>query len=39
MSGPSKKKKKKDANLEKYGISKMNLEFAILDLTKYPKVT
>ena len=38
-----KKKKKKNANLEKYGISKMNLEFAILvailDLTKYPKVT
>ena len=36
-------KKKNNANLEKYGISKMNLEFAILgailDLTKYPKVT
>ena len=36
-------KKKKNANLEKYGISKMNLEFAILDaildLTNYPKVT
>ena len=38
-----KKKAKNNANLEKYGISKMNLEFAILDaildLTKYPKVT
>ena len=38
-----KKKAKNNANLEKYGISKMNLEFAILDaildLTKYPKVS
>ena len=34
-----KKKAKNNANLEKYGISKMNLEFAILDLTKYPTVT
>ena len=34
-----KKKAKNNANLEKYGISKINLEFAILDLTKYPKVT
>ena len=37
------KKAKYNANLEKYGISKMNLEFAILDaildLTKYPTVT